>query len=153
MQDFIRRAERVCRVHARFRVLWLVGPSRSGKSELCRAVAKQIGWRYINYTLDSGFLDALQGKEESYRPEDFLQLVHSICNNSTEQLIIIDEIEPLLGLWTRQTQDSFFRLVGRMEYIKCGVVLVTRLRSPAEMESLAPGRDHVFAIHSAGADR
>jgi len=104
---------KVCDAQSRYRVLWIVGEPRSGKTTLCRYICIVQLWRYVNFTLDAGFLDSLIGREETYRPRDFLVDLSIWCANTTEEFVVFDEIEPLLGLWNWEQQEIFFRSVGR----------------------------------------
>lgn len=102
----------------RYKVLWVVGRPCSGKTLVVRAACQHTGWRYINFTLDPGHLDNILGREETYRPEDFLQYLHALCQSTNEEVIILDEIEPVLGWWSRDEQEVFLeQLVGQHDYI------------------------------------
>jgi hypothetical protein len=136
----------ICREQARYRVLWVVGKPRSGKTSLCRTVCQRTGWKYINFTLDSGFLDSLIGREELYRPEDFLGTLNWIGNDAADEIVVIDEIEPLLGWWTWEQQEVFFKQVGRAPRLQAGVVLVTRSRTKEQLTKILPGIDHIFEM-------
>jgi hypothetical protein len=140
------RIQQVCQPQARYRVLWVIGSPRSGKTSLCRFVCRHRGWKYVDFTLEPGFLDCLLGKEETYRPEDFLGFLHLLCDNTVEEVIVLDEVEPLLGLWTWEQRESFFKQVGYATRLKTGVVIVTRLSTTQELIKLVPGGDHLFEI-------
>ncbi|MGB0383772.1 MAG: AAA family ATPase [Ardenticatenaceae bacterium] len=140
------RIHRVCGPQARYQVLWLVGAPRSGKTRLARTVCQRYGWRYINFTLDTEYLDSLIGHEETYRPADFIATLRTICAEATQEIIVIDEIEPLLGWWDWNWQEVFFKEVGRATRLSAGVVLTTRLRTPQQLLRLVPNADHVFDI-------
>ena len=146
IDPFELQIRRVCSLQARYRVLWLVGQPRSGKTRLARTVCERNGWQYINFTLDSGYLDRLVGSEEIYRPDDFLSTLRRLCANTDKEIIVIDQIEPLLGLWSWQWQDLFFKKIGRATRLKAGVVLVTRLRTRAQLARLVPNANHVFEM-------
>lgn len=138
--------QQVCRPQARYRVLWVIGPPRSGKTSLCRFVCRRKDWKYVDFTLEPGFLDRLVGQEEFYRPEDFLGFLQLLCGNIYEEVIVLDEIEPLLGLWTWEQRESFFKQVGHPPRLKAGVVIVTRLLNNQELIKLVPGSDHIFEV-------
>ena len=138
--------EQVCQPQARYRVLWVIGSPRSGKTSLCRFVCRHRGWKYVDFTLEPGFLDSLLGQEETYRPEDFLEFLHLLCDNTAEEVIVLDEIESLLGLWTWEQRELFFKQVGYATRLKIGVVIVTRLSTTQELTKLVPGSDHIFEI-------
>ena len=140
------QVRRVCRPQARYRVLWLVGRPRSGKTCLARQVCERNRWQYINFTLDPGYLDTLVGSEEIYRPDDFLSTLRRLCANRDEEIIVIDEIEPLLGWWSWEWQEVFFKKIGRATRLKAGVVLVTRLRTSRQLAPLVPNANHLFEM-------
>jgi hypothetical protein len=138
--------QQVCQPLARYRVLWVIGSPRAGKTSLCRFVCQHRVWKYVDFTLEPGFLDRLIGQEEIYRPEDFLELLHLLCDNISEEVIVLDEIEPLLGLWTWEQRELFFKQVGYATRLKTGVVVATRLSNTQELTKLVPGSDHIFEI-------
>ncbi len=142
------RIRLVCRKQARYRVLWLIGKPRSGKTLLSRAVCKCNGWRYINYTLEPGFLDNLVGLEEIYSSEDFLGTLRLVCNDTSPEIIVLDEIEPLLSWWTWQQQEVFFKQIGRATNLQTGVVIVTRKRTSHELGKILQemADNHIFEI-------
>ena len=137
----------VCREQARYRVLWVVGKPRSGKTLLSRTVCQRTSWKYINFTLEPGFLDSLIGGEESYHPEDFLGTLKKFIENKVApEMVIIDEIEPLLSLWTWEQQEVFFKQVGRATRLPIGIVLVTRNRTAQQLSKIIPGMNHIFEM-------
>ena len=138
--------QQVCQPQARYRVLWVIGSPRTGKTSLCRFVCRHRGWKYVDFTLEPGFLDRLIGQEETYRPEDFLEFLHLLSGNISEEVIVLDEIEPILGLWTWEQRELFFKRVGYAPRLKAGVVIATRLFNTQELTKLVPGSDHVFEI-------
>jgi ATPase family associated with various cellular activities (AAA) len=147
-EELTARVRNVCNAQARYRVLWIVGEPRCGKSSLCKSLCKNNGWKYINYTLSNGFLDSLVGQEEIYRPHNFLEDLHHWCNQSTEDFIVFDEIEPLLSLWTWDTQEEFFKLVGRATGLTNGIVITTRARTAQQLSKIFSGMDpnHIYEI-------
>jgi hypothetical protein len=137
----------VCREQARYRVLWVVGKPRSGKTLLSRTVCQRTSWRYIDFTLEPGFLDSLIGREESYHPEDFLGTLKKLIDNKVApEIVTIDEIEPLLSLWNWEQQEVFFKQVGRATRLPIGVVLVTRNRTTQQLLKIIPGMNHIFEM-------
>lgn len=142
------RIRDICHTQARYRVLWVVGGPCSGKSSLCRYICTEQGWRYINFTLDPGFLDSLIGREEIYRPEDFLEDLYRWCENIRKEFVVFDELEPLLGLWDWDQQELFFRLMGRATGLPVGVILTTRSRTSQQLRKTLPGmrQAHFFEL-------
>ena len=150
LQALADRIRQVCKSQARFRALWIVGPSRSGKTTLCREVCLQMGWHYVNFTLDPGYFDSLLNKEKVYRPEDFLGSLRSWCVACPCDILVLDEIEPMLGLWTSTVQKDFFITVGKAPRLKKGVVLVTRLYASQEVAKWVPSSAHIFEVTPGG---
>lgn len=146
VQQFQMQVRQVCRPQARYRTLWLVGAPRSGKTLLSQAVCQQANWQYINFTLEPGFLDSLIGQEEVYRPEDFLKDLNVWCAGIAKEVIIFDEIEPLLGWWSWNQQQAFFEQVGSLTRLQKGLVFITRLRKKIEVIELLPGIQHIFEM-------
>ncbi|MCB0179969.1 MAG: protein kinase [Anaerolineae bacterium] len=145
VQQFKMQVSQVCRPQTRYRTLWLVGPPRSGKTLLSQAVCQQANWQYINFTLESGFLDSLIGREGNYRPKDFEKTLEKWLNTDKE-IIIFDEIEPLLGWWNWKQQQTFFEQIGWLTRLQKGLVFVTRLRKKSNLLELLPGVTHIFEM-------
>lgn len=146
-QQLEQRVRQVCRPQqVRYPILWIVGPPCSGKTAIVRAVGRRAGWPYIDFTLDSGCLDSLIGQEETYQPEDFFNYVRDLCQATTAEVMVLDEIEPLLGWWSWEEQDIFFQKIARATRLPCGVAIVTRLRNLSQLERIAPNKNQVFEI-------
>jgi hypothetical protein len=147
-QDLETRISLVCDPQKRYRTLWIVGVARCGKTSLCRHICLERGWRYVNFTLDQGFLDSLIGREQTYRPEDFLTDLHRWCTETDQPVMVIDEIEPLLSLWTWEQQEVFFKQIGREPRLIIGVVIVTRSRNIQQLYQVLLGMhlDHIYEI-------
>ncbi len=145
-QSLEAQIQQVCLPQARYRVLWVIGSPRSGKTSLCRFICRNRGWKYIDFTLEPGFLDRLIGQEETYRPDDFLGFLYLLCHNITEEVFVLDEIEPLLGLWTWEQKELFFKQVGHAPRLETGVVIATRLFNKQDLSKLVPGSDHIFEL-------
>lgn len=147
VQQLENRIWQVCRRRARYPVLWVVGMPCSGKTAIARAVCQHADWQYIDFTLDTGHLDGLIGQEETYQPEDFLRYLRDLCQSTTAEIVVLDEIEPLLGWWHWDEQEVFFKEIARATRLNCGVALVTRLRSVKQLEKIVPGKNQIFEIH------
>jgi hypothetical protein len=148
VQYLATRISSVCNAQKRYRVLWIVGEPRCGKTSLCRSMCVERGWRYVNFTLDQGFWDTLIGQEQIYRPEDFLVNLHTWCNQTSEEILILDEIEPLLSLWNGEQQEIFFKQVGRATSLHVGVVIATRARNVQQLQQILSEMhsDHIYEI-------
>lgn len=147
-QELEKRIRLVCNPQARYRVLWLVGKPLSGKTTIVHHLCSVQGWRYINFTLDSGFLDILTGREEMYLPENFIVDFSEWCSNTQEDVIIFDEIEALLALWSREQQEFFVRKIGRNTRLPVGVVFVTRIFTPQQLNKTLSDihQDHIYEV-------
>jgi hypothetical protein len=148
VHDLENRIRLVCNPQKRYRTLWVVGEVRCGKTTLCRHICLERGWRYVDFTLDQGFLDSLIGREQTYRPDDFLADLHRWCAETDQAIMIIDEIEPLLSLWTWDQQEVFFKQIGREPYLNSGIVIVTRSRNARQLQQVLSGMhgDHMYEI-------
>jgi hypothetical protein len=105
----------------------------------------------VNFTLDSGYFESLLNMERIYRPEDFLSSLQSWCKTCPRTILVLDEIEPMLGLWTPTVQKDFFITVGKTPRLERGVVIVTRLYNTQDITKWAPSHEHVFEVTSGGA--
>ena len=138
--------ERFVDQQSRYPVMWITGQPCSGKTHLMKNVCQRKGWQYIDFTLEPGYLDTFIGQEEQYRPEDFLEKLRLLCKTLLNEVVIIDEIEPLLSLWKRDEQDIFFNIYRRMTRFRCRIIFITRLRTAEELMNILPGPEHVFEI-------
>jgi hypothetical protein len=150
-QTLADRIQQICKSQGRFRALWLVGLPKSGKTTLCREICLQMGWHYVNFTLDPGYLDSLLNKERIYRPEDFLYSLRSWCLTCPSDVLVLDEIEPMLGLWTSTVKKDFFITVSKATRLEKGIVIVTRLYPPQEVAKWVPDNEHIFEVIPGGA--
>lgn len=132
-------------------MLFVLGTPYSGKTSICQAICERTGWQYVDFTLDPGCLERLTGREEEYSPEDFVTDLRAMCARTSAQVLVIDEIEPVISRWRSKKQDDFFRGIGRSTRLRAGLVIVTRIRNVQDLTPLVPGPDHVFDI-AAGAN-
>ena len=93
------------------------------------------------------------GHEQTYRPEDFLDDLSTWCAQTSEEILILDEIEPVLSLWNWEQQEIFFKRIGRATGLRVGVVIVTRSRSAQQLQQVLAEMhlDHIYEM-SQGAD-
>jgi hypothetical protein len=147
-----KRVHDICNDQARFRVLFVLGSPQHGKSRLCSIACEQNAWQYVDFTLDSGGLDRIIGKEEEYSPEEFVADLRALCARTSAQVVVVDEIEPVLSLWRREKQDDFFRSIGHATRLPAGLVVVTRLRKVQDLVRLVPRKDQLLDIVTGEAD-
>lgn len=149
---FVQQVRRACGPNARYRTLWLVGEPRSGKSRFCQAVCERTGWAYLNHTMDPSGLPALAGQEGIYTPQQFVAWLQTTAQALRTEILVVDEIEPMLGWWSYEEQGYFLRTVSWAKGLPAGVVLVTRLRSAVarlQMADGVPNDDHLFKFKEA----
>src|SRR4051812_41909940 len=86
----------------RYRVAWLTGEPQSGKSILARRLCDRHHWRYLDYTLTSGYFDQLATCVVSYQPDDFIRDLRQWCEDCEEEVLVVDEIDALLAFWSHE---------------------------------------------------
>src|SRR5262245_33228721 len=91
----------------RYRTAWLIGSPLSGKTTLARQLCDTHSWRYLNYTLEQGFFDALQGHLETYQPIDLLNDLRIWCTAYGQSVLLVDEIDAILATWSFDHQRLF----------------------------------------------
>ncbi|GER89761.1 hypothetical protein KDW_39230 [Dictyobacter vulcani] len=158
-KEIVDRVYTVCNQQARYRVLWIVGEPRCGKTSLSKKLCQNNNWKYINFTLEPGYLDSLIGREEVYRPADFLEDLYRWCNEANSEYIFFDElVNAWLMVWgyryeqawlagIRYTREFFLR-VGRAPNLQAGVIFVTRARTADKLLEIFPqmNPNHIFEL-------
>ncbi len=124
-----------CCSQPRYRTAWLIGSPLSGKTTLARQLCDHHKWRYVNYTLDQGFFDALQGDLETYQPENLLADLRIWCATSKHSILLVDEIDAVLAIWSADRRNLFATRASRLPNLSCGLILVSNL---LEVDTLAP---------------
>lgn len=148
LTHFIEQVEETCGPNARYRTLWLTGEPRSGKSTFVREACERAGWHYLNYTTDPRGLAMLAGQEGLYQPRHFVEWMRATGAQVDNNIIVVDEIESLLGWWDHDRQRNFFRTVSISTSLPKGFVLVTRLRFAAsQLPSVVPNRFHLLELN------
>ena len=138
LDRFAARVRLICRQDRRHRVLWVIGEAQTGKSQLCHKAAQMCGWKHVNYTLDTGYLDTLSGREQTYRPKDAIADIRDWCKGTDTEVLLLDEIEPLLAIWNQAHRQQFYASISKAERLACGLVLVNRIVTPSVLEPLLP---------------
>ena len=73
--------------------------------------------------------------------------MNEIAMQVGNDIIVIDELEPLLAWWDFDKQNNFLRTVSRALNLPKGFVLVTRLRSAANrLPSIVPNHRHFLKL-------
>ncbi len=144
---FIAHVRETCGPNGRYRTLWLIRNPESGNSTFAREVSERAGWHYLNYTIDPRGLATLAGNEGVYQPSAFVRWMTEIAAQVENDIIVIDEIEPLLAWLDFDKLQNFLRTVSRARNLSKGFVLVTRLRSAANrLPSIVPNRRHFLRL-------
>jgi hypothetical protein len=130
-----------CCSQPRYRTAWLLGLPLSGKTTLARRLCEVYNWRYLNYTLEQGFFDALQDRLETYQPADYLRDLHAWCSASTQPILVVDEIDAVLATWSFDQRRLFATRASRLPDLPHGLVLVSNLFEVDTLTSLLPDSD------------
>lgn len=124
-----------CCSQPRYRTAWLIGAPLSGKTMLARQLCEAHNWRYLNYTLEAGFFDALADHLETYQPIDFLNDIRTWSAESNQSVLLVDEIDAVLATWSFDQRRLFATQASRLPDLVHGLVLVSNL---FEVDTLAP---------------
>ena len=134
----------------RYRTAWIIGAPLTGKTTLARQLCTHFGWRYLNYTLDEGYFDQLQGRLETYQPEDLCHELRRWSAATTQTILIVDELDALLSCWQPQQRRSFVHRASRLPELPCGLILVSNLFEATTLESLLPPSDRPAYVDLSG---
>lgn len=128
-----------CCVYApRYRVGWLTGAPLAGKTTLARALAREHGWHYLDYTLDAGYFDMLATTISTYGPDDLVRDLRQWCRACVAPVLICDHLDALLATWSHDQRHVFVARLSQQQYLPCGVIVVTHLLRCQELASLRP---------------
>lgn len=125
----------------RYRTAWLIGPPLSGKTTLARQLCDVYNWRYLNYTLEQGFFDALYDRLETYQPADFLSDLRMWCTAYGRSVLLVDEIDAVLATWPFDQRRLFATRVSCLPNLPHGLVLVSNLFDVDTLAPLLPDSD------------
>ena len=139
---------RFCIEEPRYRVAWLIGDVRSGKSTLAQRIAEQENWKYINYTLEPGYFEQLADIIQRYQPDAFLTEIRQWCDQCSSSLLLLDEIDSLLATWSLDQRRAWASAASRLREMKCGLVLVTSCLDEHILQRYAsnPSRPHIYVL-------
>lgn len=130
-----------CCSQPRYRTAWLIGSPLSGKTTLARQLCETHNWRYLNYTLEQGYFDALQGCLETYQPSDLWNDLRTWCMNYDQSLLLVDEIDSILATWSFDQRRLFATQASRLPDLPHGLVLVSNLFEADVLAPLLPNSD------------
>lgn len=137
---------RRCVHQPRYRVAWLVGPPRRGKTRFARAIAQQQGWRYLDYTLTPGYFDTLQTTIAAYQPAELVAAIQAWCEQTTASVLVVDELDALLACWTLVQRKVWASQMARLAYLPCGLLLVTHVLAVETLMPILPDSDPRYCL-------
>jgi hypothetical protein len=130
-----------CCSQPRYRTAWLIGSPLSGKTTLARQLCDLHKWRYLNFTLDLGFFDALQDHLETYQPADLLNDLRMWCATYEQSILLVDEIDAVLATWSVDQRRLFATRASRLPNLSYGLILVSNLFDVDTLAPLLPDSD------------
>lgn len=140
-----------CVNEQRYRVAWLVGqPQRSHKTLLARQLCELNGWQYLDYTRTPGYFDALAEVIGSYQPTQFVDAIRGWCDACTAPVLVLDEIDAVLAAWQRDQRRVWAGLVARLQYLPCGLILVSHFFDRRLLAEYLPDRDPRYCLDLSG---
>ncbi|NTU79111.1 MAG: ATP-binding protein [Chloroflexales bacterium] len=139
-----------CCSQPRYKTAWIVGPPLSGKTTLARQLCQLYGWRHLNYTLEPGYFDRLQGRLETYQPGDLLTDLRQWCVACDRPLLLVDEIDALLAVWSFEQRRLFAAQASRLPDLPRGIILVSNLLDVDVLAPLLPDSDLPTYLHLPG---
>lgn len=141
-----------CIDEPRYRVAWLVGaPQRSRKSLLARQLCEQHGWQYLDYTLTPGYFDALAETIDSYQPAQLAAALRDWCHACQAPVLVLDEIDAVLATWDRNQRRVWAGLAARLQYLPCGLIIVSHFFTANQLVEYLPDRDPRYCLDLSGA--
>jgi replication-associated recombination protein RarA len=104
-----------------YSVFVLYGRPLTGKTAVAKEIARRFGGKYSDFLQDR--LTQLAGRLRSYEPADFKDEINEM-SKSAGPILVVDEIEGLLDTWSRDQQESLFKMLTRWR-THCLVLVVT----------------------------
>ena len=155
MSDLLSRASErfttCCIKEPRYRVAWLVGlPQRSRKTLLARQLCELQGWQYLDYTLTSGYFDALVDTIDSYQPPQLVTAIRGWCEACDAPVLVLDEIDAVLATWDRNQRRIWAALVARLQYLPHGLIIVSHFFNHSQLIEYLPDHDPRYCIDLSG---
>lgn len=139
-----------CVKQPRYRLAWLVGPPVCGKSILARQLCEHFGWAYLNYTLTSGYFDTLNETISSYQPANLIDALKNWCQGCATPVLVVDEIDAVLATWDHQQRYTWAALASRLQWLPCGVVVVSHFFEHRSLADYLPDHDQRYCLDLAG---
>lgn len=140
-----------CIKEPRYRVAWLVGqPQRSRKTLLARQLCELHGWHYLDYILTPGYFDALADTIDSYQPPQLVAAIRGWCEACDAPVLVLDEIDAVLATWDRNERRIYAGLVARLQYLPCGLIIVSHFFNYSQLAEYLPDRDSRYCLDLSG---
>jgi hypothetical protein len=155
MSDLLHRATEqflACCVRApRYRVAWLVGPAqRSSKSLLAQELCTRNNWAYLDYTLTPGYFDRLAPVVDRYQPHELVAEIRRWCAECAHPVLVLDELDALLATWDRAQRHVWAGQTARLQFLACGLVIVSHFFDQGTLMPLLPDRDPRYCLDLSG---
>lgn len=125
----------------RYRTAWLIGSPLSGKTTLARQLCDLHQWRYLNYTLEQGFFDAIEGQLDTYQPTDLVDDLRTWCAVYYQSILVVDELDAVLATWSAEQRRLFATRASRLPNLSSGLILVSNLFDVDTLAPLLPDSD------------
>jgi hypothetical protein len=130
----------------RYRVMWLLGEPRRGKTRFALDLAQQQGWRYLDYTLTPGYFDTLQTRIVAYQPFELIESIGQWCLQTSNSVLVLDELDALLACWTAMQRNVLANKLSHSAYLPCGLVVITHLFDADTLIPLVPNQDSRYCL-------
>lgn len=154
MTDYLKQATHQfiasCMESPRYRVAWLTGPPMSRKTALARQLCEQQAWQYLDYTCTPGYFDVLVDTISAYGPEQLTDDLQAWCRNCSAPVLVIDEIDSILAIWSSDQRIVWANRVSRLPYLPCGVLLVTHLLDCTALSRFLADNGQYSCLHLSG---
>lgn len=145
------RLSACCIREPRYRVAWLVGPAqRSRKTLLARQLCAHNDWHYLDYTLTPGYFDSLAQSIARYQPQELVAAIQQWCAAAERPVLVIDEIDAVLATWDRTQRHTWAGQTARLQYLPCGLVIVSHFFDQSRLINLLPDRDARYCLDLSG---
>lgn len=120
-------------------VFVLYGLPLVGKTSIAKELAERLGGMYLDLLSDS--LTTLDPCLGLYEPRNFKRDINEYSKTASS-ILVVDEIEAILDTWTREQQESLFKMLYHWRAHSL-ILLVTRI--DLDFERFL-GDDKVFRI-------
>lgn len=142
-----------CFRRPRYRVAWLVGPPQSNKTLIASRLCHELGWHYLNYTLQPGYFDSLTDQIETYQYIQFCADIAQWSRQSPASVLVLDEIDSLLAYWSVEQRSLWASAISRSTSLELdrGVLLVSHFFDHFSLQRYLPDQDLGYCLDLGGA--